>query len=108
MAGGAVIQRARRRSGLTQAELARRTATTASAVSRWEAGQVEPGYATVERCVEACGLTVLAVLREPEVDPHDRALLDTTLALTVDERAQRLIDYIRVVRAGRAAVMGTP
>jgi hypothetical protein len=38
------------------------------------------------------------------VDPHDLSLLETTLALSVDERVRRLIGYVRFVEAGRAAL----
>ena len=104
MHGGQVVKRARLQAGLTQDELAHRVGTTASAVSRWEHTKTEPGYATVDRCVAACDLTLPAVLREPELDPDDRSLLDTCLALSVDDRAQRLMLYVRVVQAGRAAI----
>ena len=90
--------------GLSQAELARRLGTTPSVLSRWENNQVEAAFAAVVGAVEACELTLVEVLREPEVDPHDVALLDTTLALTPDERLQRVIDYARFVRAGREAL----
>ncbi len=90
--------------GLTQAELARRLETTTSVLSRWENGQVEPAFAAVIRAVEACELHLVEVLREPPVDAHDASLLETTLALTVDERLQRLIDYVQFVRAGQEAI----
>lgn len=38
------------------------------------------------------------------MDPHDASLLETTLAMTVDQRLQRLIDYVRFVQAGRIAM----
>jgi transcriptional regulator with XRE-family HTH domain len=102
--GSEVIRRARGMAGLTQAELARRLETTPSVISRWENSQVEPGFAAVVRAVEACGLTLVNVLQEPDVDPHDASLMETTLALTVDERMQRLIDFVRFVRAGQEAM----
>ena len=101
MTAGALIQRARRMRGLTQADLARRLETTPSVLSRWEHEQVEPSFAAVVRLVEACGLTLEQILREPEPDAHDLSLLETTLSLSVDERLQRLIDYVRFVQAGR-------
>ncbi len=99
-----MIRRARRMAGLTQAELAERLKTTRPVLSRWENSQVEPGFATVERAVEACGLALVDVLRERDVDPHDASLLETTLALTVDERLQRLMDFVRFVHAGQEAM----
>jgi transcriptional regulator with XRE-family HTH domain len=91
-------------SGQTQQELARRLGTTPSVLSRWENGQVEPAFAAVVRVVEACELTLADVLRAAEVDPHDMSLLETALALTPDERLQRVIDYARFVRSGREAL----
>lgn len=41
-----------------------------------------------------------------DLDPHDGSLLTTTLALTPGQRLQRLIDYVRFVEAGRAAMRG--
>jgi transcriptional regulator with XRE-family HTH domain len=90
--------------GLTQAELSERLETTPSVLSRWENGQVEPGFSTVVRVVEACGLELADVLREPDADPHDVTLIDTTLAMTVDARLRRLIDYVRFVQLGREAL----
>lgn len=90
--------------GLTQRALAQRLETTPSVLSRWERGQVEPGFAAVARAVDACSLSLVDVLGEPEADAHDASLLETTLALTVDERLQRLIAYVRFVQAGREAM----
>lgn len=90
--------------GVTQAQLCERLDTTPSVLSRWENGQVEPGFSAVVRVVEACGLTLADVLREPDADPHDVSLLDTALAMTVDERLRRLIDYVRFVQLGREAL----
>jgi hypothetical protein len=44
------------------------------------------------------------VLAEPEPDPHDVSLLETTLRMTVEERVRRLVEYVRFVEAGRAAL----
>lgn len=90
--------------GLTQRALAQRFDTTPSVLSRWESGHVEPGFSAVARAVDACGLSLVDVLAEPEVDAHDASLLETTLALTVDERLQRLIAYVQFVQAGREAM----
>ncbi len=99
-----MIHKARRMSGLAQTELARRLNAPASVLSRWENAQVEPGFAAVVRAVEACDLRLADVLSEPEADPHDVSLLETTLALTPDERLKRLIDHVRFVKAGRKAM----
>lgn len=107
MPGGEVIRRARRRACLSQVELARRLGTTASALSRWENDRAEPSYATVDRAVEACGLTLVSVLREPDVDPHDASLLGATLAMDVDARARSVINYARAVESARASLQAS-
>jgi hypothetical protein len=40
--------------------------------------------------------------------PHDVSLLETTLAMTVDQRLERLKAYVRFVQAGRAALGNQP
>ena len=101
MAGGAVVARARRRVRMSQAELAQRLGTTRSAVCRWEKGGADPAFGNVERAVRACGLELVDVLREPEPDPHDLSLLETSLRQSLSERLQRLIDFAAFVEAGR-------
>jgi transcriptional regulator with XRE-family HTH domain len=54
----AEIRRARAEAGLTQAELARRTGTTQSAVSRLESGRLIPTLAVLERVANATGSTI--------------------------------------------------
>jgi transcriptional regulator with XRE-family HTH domain len=50
---GLVLTRARRKTGLTQAEVAERLGTTQSVISRAEAGQVLPSLRFLERFAEA-------------------------------------------------------
>lgn len=87
MKGGAVIQRARRRAGLSQAELARRLGTKQPVVARWESGTRAPTLETVARAVEACGLALdVAVV---EQDRGEDAALREWQALTPTERVRR-------------------
>jgi transcriptional regulator with XRE-family HTH domain len=51
-----LLREARLRSGLTQAELARRIGRPQSQIARWENGRVEPSLETLRRLVRACGL----------------------------------------------------
>ena len=96
-----MVARARRRGGLSQAELADRLGTTRSAVCRWEKGGADPAFGNVDRAVRACGLELADVLREPDPDPHDLSLLETSIGLSMSERLQRLIDFAAFVEAGR-------
>jgi transcriptional regulator with XRE-family HTH domain len=52
----AIVRDARRRAGLTQAELARRVGTSQPAIARYERARAMPDLATLHRIVEACGL----------------------------------------------------
>jgi transcriptional regulator with XRE-family HTH domain len=54
----AAIAKARRRSGLSQAELARRMNTTQSTVARLESGRAQPSTRTLVRFAKATGHTL--------------------------------------------------
>jgi len=65
---------ARRRSGLSRRELARRGRTSASTLSAYESGASVPSVATLARLLRAAGFTAEASLRPvPEDDEKDRA-----------------------------------
>lgn len=53
--GGALIREARRRAGLTQAELAARAGTAQPAIARSEAGRTATSLDDVLRLVRLCG-----------------------------------------------------
>lgn len=100
MAGGALIREARRRAGLSQAELARRASTAQSGIARWESGRTTPSLEDVRRLVRLCGfeLEVAIVPREES----DLTQAERLVALTPDERVrrhQRLASQLRGVRA---------
>jgi transcriptional regulator with XRE-family HTH domain len=100
--GGAVISRILRRSGVSVAELAGRLGVAEGQVADWLRG--DPPLSVVDSIAHACSVGLAAVLAEPEPDPHDVSLLETTLALTVDQRLERLTAYVRFVLAGRRAL----
>ena len=105
MQGGEVIRRARRWSGLSQVELGDRLGVPASTVATWEAS--DPDFSLVERVVRASGHELHRVVAEADPDPHDVALIDANLQLTVDERFERLAAHVRFIEAGRAALRAT-
>ncbi|MCC6930140.1 MAG: helix-turn-helix transcriptional regulator [Gemmatimonadaceae bacterium] len=70
-----LIREARRRAGITQAELAERASTTQSAVARWESGRSLPSLEKLSELVECCGLEV-AVSLTPVRDSDDQLLAD--------------------------------
>ncbi len=63
---GSLIRTARRRHGLTQAQLARRAGTTASAIARLESDRQSPSVATLDRLLAAMGEELeLSSVRRP-------------------------------------------
>jgi transcriptional regulator with XRE-family HTH domain len=58
----AQVRGARILAGLTQAQLARRTGTTQSAVSRLESGRLLPTLAVLERVARATGAPIAVVI----------------------------------------------
>ena len=55
---GKVIAANRKRLGWTQAELGTKLNVTAQAVSKWENGNAEPDFATLQRLTELFGISV--------------------------------------------------
>jgi transcriptional regulator with XRE-family HTH domain len=102
MSSATLIQQARRRAGLTQAELAAKVGTTQSAIARWERGASRPTTERLQSLVEACGLELQLSLAPWEGD--ELAALRRNLALTVDERVARVVQLHRFVEAGRNAM----
>ena len=81
---GRRLRVARRRAGLSQRALAARAGVPASTVARIETGVLDPRIGTVERLLRACGHAL-----EVEADHGegvDLSLLDTTLAMSPQER----------------------
>lgn len=92
MIAWALLQEARRRSGLTQAELARRAGVPQSTVAKIERGRRDPSLSTLERLVHAAGLELRVQLAAR--DDHDLQLIDLMLELTPEQRLHRLEDQL--------------
>ncbi len=88
-----IVREARRRSALTQAELAHRAGVPKSTVGRIESGARIPSTEMVERLVRAAGLELSLSLAEP--DPGTDTMFEQTLRRSP---AQRLADATRVAR----------
>lgn len=58
-----LIRTARRKAGLSQAEVARRAGTSQPTFARYEGGHVAPSLSTLERLVRACGEDLVVELR---------------------------------------------
>jgi transcriptional regulator with XRE-family HTH domain len=80
---GVAIEDARRRAGLSQATLARRTRTSQSTLSAYENGRKQPSVSTLERLLTATGarLHVLTGQR-PVVTPTDAELARVARSLS--------------------------
>lgn len=102
MTGGSIVREARRRAGLTQAELAGLVGTTQSAVARLERGHTEPSLQRVQELVRACGLELRIGVRP--LDDSDWSVARANLALDVDRRVRQHRAALRFAREGRAAM----
>ena len=95
----ALVRDARRRAGLTQADLARRAATSQPAIARYERARALPDLATLQRIVEACGLELRFELTEPDRqrEAHERIALERTTEerLRANTRQAELIHALR-------------
>ena len=97
----ALFREARRRAGLTQAELARRVGTSQPAIARYERARAMPDLDTLHRIVEACGLDLRLELAEP--DPQRAAAQRSALERTPEERLQantRQVELVHALRDG--------
>jgi transcriptional regulator with XRE-family HTH domain len=88
-----LTREARRRAGLTQAELARRAGVPQSTVGRIESGARVPSTALAERLIRAAGFELRVGLGEP--DPDTDSLFARTLRRTP---GQRLADATRAAQ----------
>ena len=97
-----IVREARRRSGLSQAELAERAGVPKSTVGRIESGARVPSTEMVERLVRAAGWNVSVSLSEP--DPGTDSMLEQTLRRSPAERLADATRVARFVLRGRRAI----
>ena len=93
--GGHLVVEARRRAGLSQKALAQRMGTSQSLIARWEQGKVSPRYESVVRAVRACGLDLSVGIYN--YDHEADILIQERLALSIDERARTMVEYVNRV-----------
>ena len=93
---------ARRRAGLTQRELARRSGVPQPSISKIERGVISPTVDTLERLLRDCGMR-LEPVQEPAEFDVDRSLIWERLEMTPGERARRaVIEWERTAPFRRA------
>jgi transcriptional regulator with XRE-family HTH domain len=105
--GHDVVREARKRAGLSQAELATRAGTTQSAIARLEAGRSSPGFERVVELVGACGLELRISIREasrPSAPPASAQSIEQ-LGPLVDRGVQLVVTggFAAALRGGWAA-----
>jgi transcriptional regulator with XRE-family HTH domain len=103
MISGDLLREARRRAGLSQAELARRAGKPTSVIGRWERGEVKPSLETLRSMIRACGLELgfrLAALDHAQ----DGAIL-AALELEPEERLAQLERWTEFVGESRAGLV---
>ena len=99
-APGQLLRDARRRRGITQAQLAIRAGTKQSAISRIESGRVSPTFETVQTLLDLLGeeLTVASVRPETGVD---LSLNERNLQLSPADRLRQGLGFADMVRRHR-------
>ena len=104
MIAGHLIREARRRAGLSQAELAERAGTTQSAVARLERGRTSPSVERTRELIRACGLDLRFEL--VPIDDADLSLARTNRTLSVDARVRQNANAVAFAAAARDAGRG--
>ena len=98
--GGQLIREARRRAGLTQAELADRAGTAQPAIARWESGRTAVSIDDVVRLIRLCGLDLeLAVVDRDDSDIAQAAKIEHLTGQQRLDRHQRLVRQLAAVRS---------
>lgn len=88
---GAILRTARRRHGLSQAELAARAGTSQPVISAYERGHRDPSTATLRRLVRAAGEQL--ELRLARIPP------DIPPPVSLEEHGRRLVDVLLLADA---------
>ena len=94
-----MIREARRRAGLTQAELAERINTAQPNVARWESADMSPTVDVLSRIVQACGLELIVRLIPREANDWT-VVEDSQANKSMDERLEKLIGFVDVIEDG--------
>jgi uncharacterized protein len=90
MSPSTLVRAARRRSGLTQTELAERAGVTQSVIARLERGGGNPTFQTLERVLHAAGHRLELSAEHQGLRTVDETLIEQQLALAPAERIRAL------------------
>jgi transcriptional regulator with XRE-family HTH domain len=102
MRGTQLVREARKRAGLSQAELAARAGTTQSAIARVESGAVAPSLKRLTELVQAAGYDI--DVRLVPYDDHDLSMALRNRTLTPKQRLDNMLAFERFAEAGRDAM----
>ena len=94
MTSAQILQAARLKAGLTQAELAERLGRDRAQVARWETGGQEPSFENLRAAVEACGFVLRLEIAEREVNAELDAELEASLLEAQQQRVHGLLGRI--------------
>ena len=97
-----LLREARKRSALSQADLAKRAGVPQSTVGRIESGVRVPSTELLERLIRAAGFELRVALGEP--DPGTESLFERTLRRTPRERLADATRAARFVMRGRQSL----
>lgn len=89
MLSGDILVEARRRAGISQAELGRLSGVAPSLIGRYERYEVTPSFERLRELARACGLDLSFRLASVDPSDHDRVLIERELRRTPGERLRR-------------------
>lgn len=93
-----MIREARRRAGLTQAELAERIGTAQPNVARWESADMSPSVDTLTKIMRECDLDLLVRLVPREASNWEK--VEDSREVSLDERLEKLAGFVEVIENG--------
>ena len=102
MKGNHLVREARKRAGISQAELARRAGTTQSVISRLERGVTAPSMRTLSELVRACGFDLQ--VRLLPADDHNWAIVQQNLRVSPTERLRQVTRTVEFIQEARKSV----
>jgi len=86
---GDLLVEARRRAGISQAELGRRSGVPPSLIGRYERYEVTPSLERLRSLMRAAGFELSIRLARVDPSDHDRVLIERELRRTPAERLRR-------------------
>ncbi len=104
---GELLREARRRSGLSQTDLARRAHVAQSVISAYESGRREPSLTTLRRLVAATGQRLRVEVEPADGDEVVRGIPDSPLGRRLRRHRRALVTAAQRRGAGNLRVFGS-